>query len=386
MPAEHAGSGLRIYTRMRRPTTNRRDPWSSRILRTTLSTPIRIGDWTAPNRVALAPMTNQQSLGTGELSDAEIEWLAMRARGGFGLTITGAWSVAPEGRIWPGQAALYESRHEAPLARLGRTIAGTPSLGIVQLIHGGSRFTPSITRTEGISASAGKQWRAATRADITRVVDAHVQAALRAHRAGLSGVEIHAAHGFLPAQFISRTANTRDDQWGGDLAGRSRFVRHLVRAIRAATGTSLIIGVRLSADDEAHGIVLGETAAVAAGLAADGVDYLHLSLGDARASAPSDPTVHPIEVIRAAVPRELPVVAAGGVWTPAEASEVLERGADIVAIGEAAIANPDWATRAQDPAWSPVRPPLSREQLAAAGVTAPFLAYLRNGWPGFVAA
>lgn len=329
-------------------------------------------------------MTNKQSPDDGELSDAEIEWLTMRARGGFGLTITGGWAVAPEGRIWHGQAALYEPRHAEPLRRLGRAIAATSSLGIVQLIHGGTRATPSITHTEGISASAGESWRAASSTDIDYLIDAHVTAAQRVQDAGLSGVEIHSAHGFLPAQFISRSGNTRTDKWGGDLHGRSRFLRSLVTAIRAATGPDLIIGVRLSPEDERHGIFLDETAEVSQLLAQDGIDYLHLSLGDALAPHAANPAPHPIEVIRASVPPELLIVAAGKIWTPGEAAGVLARGADIVALGQAAIFNPDWPTQMLNPGWSPNRPPHTPEQLTAVGVTAPFLEYYQHGWPGTV--
>ena len=345
---------------------------------------VQIGNRTASNRIALAPMTNKQSHDTGELSEAEITWLAMRARGGFGLVITGAWAVTPEGRVWHGQTALYGPQHAPPLARLGAAIAQTSALGIVQLIHGGNRATPSITKTEGISASAGQAWRAATEEDIERLIAAHVTAARRAEEAGLAGVEIHAAHGFLPAQFLSRTANIRNDRWGGDLTGRSRFLRELVRAVRAATGDDFIVGVRLSPEDERHGIFLAETADVGAALAHDGVDYLHLSLGDALARSSSDPAHHPLDMVRAAVPSHVAIVAAGSMWTPAQAALVVELGADLVALGLAGIVNPDWPMQARDPHWSPVRPPRSADQLAAAGVTAPFLAYLREDWPDFV--
>lgn len=349
-----------------------------------LSTPIRIGQQIAANRVAMAPMTNEQSFENGVLSDAEIEWLAMRARGGFGLVITGAWAVAPEGRTWPGQVALYAPGNDEPLAKLGRAIAATGSRGIVQIFHGGSRATPEITQAEGISASAGDAWRAASDADIRDLIDAHVTAALRVQSAGLAGVEIHSAHGFLPAQFISRVGNTRTDSWGGDLNGRSRFLRELVDAIRNATGPNFVIGVRLSPDDERHGILLEETAEIAARLAADGVDYLHLSLGDALTAVSAKEERHPIAVVRGSVPKDLPIIAAGKIWTPAQAADVLGHGADLVALGQAALVNPDWARRMQDPEWAPSRPPRTPEQLATVGVTEPFLAYVRDGWPGFV--
>lgn len=349
-----------------------------------LVTPLRVGNWISANRIAMAPMTNKQSAEDGVLSDAEIEWLTMRAQGGFGMIITGGWSVAPEGRIWDGQAALYDLRHVEPLHTLGRAIAATPALGIVQLIHGGTRATPTITHTQGISASAGESWRTASSSDIDYLINAHVTAARRVQDAGLSGVEIHSAHGFLPAQFISRNGNTRTDEWGGDLHGRSKFLRALVTAIRAATGPNMIIGVRLSPMDERHGIYLDETATIAGLLAEDGIDYLHLSLGNALEPHPADPTPHPLEAIRASVPPELPIIAAGKIWTPGDAAAVLARGADIVALGEAAISNPDWPARMLDPEWTPRRPPYTAAQLAEAGVTNPFLAYYRNEWPGTV--
>lgn len=171
---------------------------------------------------------------------------------------------------------------------------------------------------------------------------------------------------------------------GGDLAGRSRFLREVVRAVRAATGPEFVVGVRLSPEDERHGIFLAETADAGAVLAQHGVDYLHLSLGDALARSSSDPALHPLEVIRAAVTSQVAIVAAGSVWTPEQAGQVVELGADLVALGLAGIVNPDWPTHARDPQWSPARPPRSADQLAAAGVTAPLLAYLREDWPDFV--
>ena len=345
---------------------------------------VQIGNRTALNRMALAPMTNKQSHESGELSDAEITWLSMRARGGFGLVITGAWALAPEGLVWHGQTALYEPEHAPPLAHLGAAIAETSALGIVQLIHGGNRATTAITKVEGVSASAGETWRVASEEEIERLIEAHVVAAKRVEAAGLAGVEIHAAHGFLPAQFLSRTSNERSDRWGGDLAGRARFLRELVSAVRRATGTDFIVGVRLSPEDERHGIFLGETAEVGAALANDGVDCLHLSLGDAFARARSNPALHPLEVIRAAVPPGVAIVAAGSVWTPAQAAQAVALGADVVALGLAGIVNPDWPEQAREPNWSPARPPRTAEQLATAGVTTPFLTYLRQDWPGFV--
>jgi 2,4-dienoyl-CoA reductase-like NADH-dependent reductase (Old Yellow Enzyme family) len=349
-----------------------------------LLSPITIGRRRSINRIAMAPMTTKQSHDDGTLSTAEIDWLGLRADGGFGLVITGAWAVSPEGRAWHGQAALSADRHAAPLTVLAQRIAATDALGIVQLHHGGSRSDRDLTRAPGISASDGPGWTAASEEDIERIVEAHRVAALRVQAAGLHGIEIHAAHGFLPAQFISRTDNRRTDGWGGDLAGRARFLRELVRTIRTAAGDDFIVGVRLSPENDRHGILLDETARIAAWLADDGVDYLHLSLGHALAPAGIDPGRHPIEVVRDALPSAVPIIAAGSIGSPQVAIEVLDRGADLVALGTAAIHDPSWPRHASDPDRSPEEPPSTPQRLAAVGVTTPFLEYLREGWPGTV--
>lgn len=346
-----------------------------------LGDPIALGGRTAANHLALAPMTNKQSHSDGTLSSAEIEWLTRRARGGFGTVITGGWAISPEARVWAGQAALYEGRSAAPLAELGHHLSAAGALGIVQLIHGGSRYSPEQAGREGLSASAGPGWREASERDIVDVINAHRVAAEAVATAGLAGVEVHSAHGYLPAQFLSPTENLRTDSWGGDLAGRSRFLRASVRAIRAAVPSGFVVGVRLSAEDRHRGITLEDTAQVAAWLVEDGMDYLHLSLGDALASSRADPSRHPLDVIRPAVPADLPIIAAGSIKTPSEARQLLRRGADVAALGLAAISEPAWPRLAAEPGWTPAPPPHSPEQLAAVGVTAPFLAYLREGWP-----
>lgn len=349
-----------------------------------LFTAVTVGSVIASNRFAVAPMTNKQSNDDGTLSDTESEWLALRARGGFGLVITGAWAVAPEAQVWAGQTALYDDRHAIPLLGLASRMAVTPALSIVQLIHGGSRHSPALTGLQGVSASAGSTWRSATQTDIDGLLQRHRDAALRVQAAGLTGIEIHSAHGFLPAQFISSTQNRRDDAWGGGLAGRSRFLRQLVCTIRDATEPGFVIGVRLTAEDERHGIHLHETGQLVRWLADDGIDYVHISLGDAAAPSGTDPDRHPLDSIRPNLPTDVPIVAAGGIWTLDDARRAARHGADIVAIGQAAIYNPEWPKHATSPSWSPERPPFTRDRLRQVGVTDVFADYLADGWPGSV--
>jgi 2,4-dienoyl-CoA reductase-like NADH-dependent reductase (Old Yellow Enzyme family) len=347
---------------------------------------------TAHSRLALAPLTNLQSHPDGALSEAERRWLTMRAEGGFALVITAAAYVSPEGKAWSGQVGAHADHCTRPLALLADDLRPHGALGIVQLHHGGIRAVRKVSGLAPLGPSAlsdiGPGYeppQGATEEDIARFIRDFRDAAARAHAAGLSGVELHAAHGYLLSQFLSSTLNLRDDAWGGPLAHRARLVREVARAVRAATSVSFIVGVRLSPEDFgfAAGIDPDETLQVAQWLVEDGVDYIHLSLWNANANTKKRPTLHALSLFRPSLPAHVPIIAAGGVWTPAEAAHVCALGADMVALGRAAIANPDWPQRAADPTWSPRRPPLSAEELAARGLSPPFVEYMRR-WRGFV--
>jgi 2,4-dienoyl-CoA reductase-like NADH-dependent reductase (Old Yellow Enzyme family) len=347
----------------------------------------------ARNRAWLAPMTNLQSHADGTLSDAEHDWLARRAEGGFGVIETCAAFVAQDGKAWAGELGIENDTHAPGLARLARTLRGHGALGVVQLFHGGARAPSKVTGAVPWSASTWREEtpgfeppRPATEDDLRRVIEAFRAGAARAHRAGFAGVELHGAHGYLLSQFLSRTMNPRDDGWGGDLAGRARLLRECTRAVRAAVPDGFAVGVRLSPEDfgQARGLDLDESLEVAAWLAQDGVDFLHLSLWDAEKNTHKRPEAHPVPLFRQAVPARVRLVAAGGVWTRAQAEALLDRGADFVALGRAAVGNPDWARRVVDPWWVPARPPYSVDDLAAVAVSRPFAEYLRR-WKGFVA-
>jgi len=345
----------------------------------------------ARNRAWLAPMTNQQSHPDGSLSDDELRWLEMRARGGFGVVETCAAHVALDGQGWPGALGVYDDRLLPGLRRLAAALAGHGALGVVQLFHGGLRSPRSLTGVAPLSATAyevpgTERARAATETDITRIIGQFRDAAARCSMAGFAGVELHGAHGFLIGQFLSASINTRTDGWGGSLEGRARFAREIMRAVRAAVPERFVIGMRLSPEDHGNavGLDLDESLEVARWLCSDGADFIHLSLWDASSNTRKRPDEHPVPLFRTAIPREAVLVAAGGIWTGSDAESLLGMGADAVAIGRAAIANPDWPKRQSESGWLPRRPPLTLVELRERGLSERFAAYMRN-WPGFVA-
>lgn len=339
----------------------------------------------AKNRVWLAPLTNKQSHADGTLSDDELRFLSARADGGFGLVETCAAYVAEDGKAWRGQLGVCADDMIPGLSRLAARIHQGGALAAMQLFHGGMHADPEVSGRPRWSASAGDSVRAATEGDIAGVIEAFAAAARRCAKAGLDAVEVHAAHGYLPGQFLSTVDNRRADGWGGTLENRARLVREIVRAVRAAA-PGLVLGVRLSPEDHgsARGLDLDESVAVARWLAGDGMDVLHLSLWRAALPTQKRPDCHPTPLFRDAVGSGIPIVVAGGLWTRDDAEAQLALGADAIALGRAAIANHDWPRRAQANA-ALNRPPLSPATLAKEGLSPPFVEYLRR-WKDFVTA
>ena len=345
----------------------------------------------ARNRAWLAPLTNMQSAPDGTLSDDELHFLELRAEGGFGVVETCAAHVALDGQGWPGELGVYDDHLLPGLTRLASTLRRAGALPLVQLFHGGLRAPSKLTGQAPWSASAVEEpgaeaARAASEEDIARAIAQFRAAAVRAHAAGFGGVELHGAHGYLLGQFLSATINRRLDGWGGALEGRARLLRETLQAVRAAVPVDFVVGVRLSPEDRgnARGLDLDESIAVARWLAEDGADFLHLSLWDAASNTTKRPDQHALPLFRAALPGDLPLVSAGNIWTRADAEAVLARGAAAVAIGKAAIANPDWVERVRAPGSEEVRrPPFTIPELRARGLNATFAANMRN-WKGFV--
>jgi 2,4-dienoyl-CoA reductase-like NADH-dependent reductase (Old Yellow Enzyme family) len=345
---------------------------------------------TCKNRLAVAPMTNQQSHADGTLSDAEYAWLVQRAEGGFGVVITCAAHVALDGQGWPGELGIFDDAQLPGLHRLATGIKTHGAIALAQIFHGGARAPRDLTGSVPWSASAMPDDpalpRAATEADIERVISQFRDAAIRAHTAGFDGVELHGAHGYLLGQFLSATQNQRSDDWGGSLEARARLLRTVFREVRNAVPKSFVVTVRISPEDygNAKGLDLDENLTLAKWLVQDGIDALHVSLWDAFLPSHKRPAERTISLFRAALPSDVPLMIAGKVWTPKEAEDCLLAGADAVALGRAAIANPSWPNDARTASYAPKTPPLTRAELRDRGLSDPFIDYMSR-WKGFVA-
>lgn len=334
---------------------------------------------TIPDRVGMAPLTNTQSHSDGTLSDDEFKWLVRRARGGFRWISTCAAYVSDEGKAWDGQLGVATDAHLPGLTRLATALREAGAVSVVQLHHGGKKAEQAPRKLSTIDDDSDGT-RGATQADIERVIADFVAAAERAERAGFDGVEIHGANGYLITQFLAPLDNPRTDAYGGDLAGRARFAREVTRAVRAAVSPSFVVGIRLSPVDSwsQRGLVLSDTLQVVQWLAQDGLDFVHLSMGDASGTDPAAPDGPPIvRQVRDVLPSDVALLSVGGVWSREDAQRALDAGADMAILGRAVIGNPDWAERSKDPSWQAARPPWTEQHLRDADVGEALIRYIK---------
>lgn len=340
------------------------------------------------NRLALAPLTNLQSHPDGTLSDDEFAWLTYRAEGGFGLTMTCAAHVQRVGQGFPGQLGFFGDEHLPGLSRLAAAIKSFDSVAIAQLHHAGMRSPKDLIGEAPHCPSDNAEFgaRALTLSEVEQLRDDFIAAAVRAERAGFDGAELHGAHGYVLAQFLSPEVNQRTDRYGGSLENRARLVHEIIDGVRAATRADFNLGLRLS--PERFGLKLAEIRQVAADVLADGkLDYLDMSLWD-YAKAPVEEEFQGKSLMSyfTDLPRgETRLGCAGKVMTPADARACLAGGMDFVLLGRAAILHHDWPKRlAADPNFTPIQTPVTADHLRAERLGPSFVKYMQT-WKGFVA-
>ena len=339
------------------------------------------------NRFMLAPLTNLQSHPDGVLSDDEFRWLTKRAEGGFGLTMTCAAHVQAVGQGFPGQLGVFGDQHLEGLTRLATALKAAGSVSALQLHHAGNR-SPKDLVGQPVCPSDDPETgaRGLSLGEVEQLVEDFVAAAVRSEQAGFEGVEIHGAHGYILAQFLSPEINKRDDRYGGSLENRMRIIFEILDGVRARTGPDFQVGLRLS--PERFGLKLGEIVQVAQAILKDGrIDYLDMSLWDVFKEPVEEEfqgrslMSYFTELDRG----QVRLGVAGKVTSPAIAAQMLEAGADYVLIGRAAILHHDFPERARDAAFTPIALPVTAEYLANEGLGPAFVQYMAT-WPGFVQA
>lgn len=243
------------------------------------------------NRLVKAAMTEGLADERGHPTSGLARLYQRWSGSGVGLLISGNVAVDRDHLERPGNVILDGATDAELLASLRRWVAAARAEGAgfwLQLSHAGRQTPRRVNRTPDAPSAVrlaipGKQFgmpRAMDEATIVRTVERFANAAKIAQEVGCSGVQIHAAHGYLLSQFLSPRANVRNDEWGGSLARRARLLLRIVEEVRAVTGPRFSIGVKLnSADFQRGGFEVGDSLQVADWLAEAGIDLLEISGG-----------------------------------------------------------------------------------------------------------
>jgi anthraniloyl-CoA monooxygenase len=329
--------------------------------------PYRLRDMVVANRVAVSPM-DQYSAVDGVPNDWHLVHLGARALGGAGLIFTEMVCVSAEARITLGCSGLYSDRQEAAWRHIFDFIkANSAAKFCLQLGHAGRKGGTKLMwegmdrpLSEGawpvISASPLPYYpdsqvpREMTRADMDNVIADFVAAAQRGARIGFDMLELHCAHGYLPASFISPLTNVRTDEYGGPLENRLRFPLELFRALRAVWPAARPMSVRISATDWKEGGLSGaDSIEVARQFGKAGADLIHVSTGQ------TVPDAEPVfgrmfqTPYSDAIRNEtgIATIAVGAITTADQVNTIIAAGrADLVAIGRPHLVDPSFAMKA----------------------------------------
>jgi len=342
---------------------------------------------TMKNRFMLAPLTNTQSHEDGTLSDDEFNWLTMRAKGGFGLTMTCASHVQPNGKGFPGQLGIFSDNQIEGHTRLASAIKNKHSLAVIQLHHAGIRSPKELVNNDVVGPSNDIETGARTLDldEVYQLRDDFITAAVRAKKSGYNGVEIHGAHGYIICQFLSSKYNLREDIYGGSLENRARLLFQITEGVRLACGPNFLIGVRLS--PERFGMRLQEIKTVCEQLVNKfNIDFLDISLWDCF-KIPEETEFQDKLLLDHFVSMDFGNVlltVAGQIRTADDVKKIISSGVGFVTIGRAAILHHDFPKKVlENDAFEPIKLPVSKNYLHQEGLSNQFIKYMSR-WPDFV--
>ncbi|MHC5269816.1 oxidoreductase [Enterococcus sp. LJL98] len=316
-----------------------------------LLSPVKIAQLELKNRVVLPPMCMYEvHQKDGVLTPFHMAHYGARAISQVGLIIIEASAVQPDGRLTDQDLGLW---NEEQGQQLGELVEHLHFLGAkvgIQLNHGGRKAKDAvqpIAPSPIAFSEAYKTPKEMTIFDIQQTQQAFITATKRAIKAGVDMVELHGAHGYLMAEFLSPTTNQRTDEYGGSLENRYRFVKEIIQEIRSFYSGSLWIRLSLTdyttANQQNN---LAEWQEIGRWLEADGIDCIDVSTGGLLDRQPDIPVYPGYQVPYATAMKEavtIPVTAVGMLDNPGLCEHLLQtKQTDLVAIGRGLLRNTNW--------------------------------------------
>ena len=323
--------------------------------------PYEIGGLVLRNRFVRSATTSAFAYENGVVRPEIIKLYDGLAEGGIGLIIKGHLYVDPRGKAHAGMAGIHSDEVVPKLRELTDAVHRQGCAILAQINYGG--YQASAGERMGPNNYSGEGWkaRAMTTSEIWEIVDKFGEGAVRAIDAGFDGVQIHAAHGYLISEFLSKHANTRADEWGGELKNRMRLLKEVYEDVRGRLGPDALIAMKINCDDFSRdGFTVDESAQVAQAMAIRGMDMIEVSGGGIghedkymERARHSDPALSEssfgghCEKIRAATkPKSLALV--NGFRTKAAMQAIIDRGiADLISMSRPFINEPDLVKRLQ---------------------------------------
>jgi 2,4-dienoyl-CoA reductase-like NADH-dependent reductase (Old Yellow Enzyme family) len=328
-----------------------------------LFSPLSIGQVTLRNRIVSTGHDTVMAE-NGRIGDRLVAYQEARARGGCGLIVVQVGGVHDTGRYSAEKLMCHDDGCIPGYRRLAETVKSHGAAVFAQLFHPGREIMSGQDGTMPVayapSAIPNDRFhvmpRALSRRMISEFTDAYAAAAERLREAGLDGCEIVASQNYLPAQFLNPAFNRRDDEYGGELTNRLRFLQEIIDKIRKSVGAGFVVGARISGDErDYHALELPEVLAIARAIR--GLDYLSVTAGSsatlqgaihivppmAYASAYTAPLAAAIKAVAA-----VPIIVTGRINQPQIAEGVIARGeADACGMTRAMICDPDMPNKAR---------------------------------------
>ncbi len=307
--------------------------------------PMKIGKIEIKNRFVMPPMDSHYTDTGHYYTDKALNYYGERAKGEFGLIITEYTCVSEEGLASKTQAGIYDDKFIPSLTKLVDRVHENGAHIFCQIHHAGRQQGAGATELPAVGASAkpsSSQFRKIhqlTTEEIPGVIQKFIDGAIRAQKAGFDGVEVHGAHGYLLAQFLSKGTNKRIDQYGGNTTNRARIVCEIIAGIKEACGVDFPVTVRISGDEAYYGgNTIEDAVAQAILMEKAGADAIHVSYGPAIQSyyVNAGYNIENGAKVKDAV--SIPIIGVGRINDPAMALSMVETGkADFVALGRQSI-------------------------------------------------
>jgi len=345
-----------------------------------LISPLKVGKLELRNRIVL-PAMDLGFLGapmTGNLTPEGIDFYEARARGGAAMIVAGAVAIEPRGILTPATPGIWSDELIPDYRRLADAVHRHGAKLVIQIAHGGRQAPQGIPGFPPIPAVAPSPIpcplykvipHELTVAEIEDLIEKFGEAARRAREAGADGVEIHGAHGYLIAEFMSAYSNKRIDEYGGRTEDRLKFPMEIIKRVRKKTGNDFHVQFRLSAEElTPGGTSLRETKAMVPILVEAGLDALSVSAGvynmlSHRTFIPllMDPLgTHYERAVAVSEVCKVPVIAVGRIKDPLIAEEILSEGkVSLVAMGRGLVADPELPSKVAAGRVEDIRPCIS---------------------------